>query len=105
MEITLHSYSNPTGRCDECQPGTQPGCCDETFVRPAGQLCPSTPTCDTAIEHCAITNDEIKCGAFIFFEANTNIINFEQSTGLQRFENPVIIHGNGLWNVSYSSGC
>ena len=49
VEVTLHSYSNPSGRCDQCQDGSEPGCCDEPFIRPAGQACPSNSTCDPFI--------------------------------------------------------
>ena len=53
MEVTVHSYLNdPAGRCAECQPGPEAGCCDEDFVRPANETCPSTAICDPIIAYC-----------------------------------------------------
>ena len=46
VEVNVHSYHNPSGRCAECQDGPEPGCCDETFVRPLDQACPNTSLCD-----------------------------------------------------------
>ena len=45
VEVSIHTYNNPSGRCDECQPGPDPGCCDETSIRLADTPCPlATPS-------------------------------------------------------------
>lgn len=104
MEITLHSYSNPTGRCDECQEGPEPGCCDETFIRPAGQACPSTSACDTAIQHCVQHAEGTMCDSFTFYEPDSNSLNLD--TSVHGLDNPVIVRGDEPWDVSvYSIVC
>ena len=52
MEVRAHSYLNPTGRCDECQEDNNPdpGCCDESTIRPRDETCPVR--CDTTMNIC-----------------------------------------------------
>ena len=51
VEVTYHSYSNPTGRCAECGGGTVPGCCDVPSPVPLDSFC-SQDACDTAMAFC-----------------------------------------------------
>ena len=98
MEITIHSYSNPKGRrCGSSTNSTSqtPGCCDENFIRPRDQICPTSNTCDTRVAYCFLPlrstqpcrfGDMIESG----IELNTNTIN---STG-NRFlnlNNPIVL--------------
>ena len=52
LEVTVHSYLNPTGRCDECREDNNPdpGCCDESTIRPRDETCPIQ--CDPAMTIC-----------------------------------------------------
>ena len=56
MEVNVHNYVNPVGRCDGCQASNDPGpgCCDEDGVRPANQGCPSSSVCDSFIAYCSV---------------------------------------------------
>ncbi len=61
VEITFHSYDNPTGRCAQCQGGSTPGCCDENFVRSSSESCPSV-RCDTGMHVCIRRLSFSDCG-------------------------------------------
>ena len=52
--VTFHSYSNPSGRCAECNGAisTAPACCDAPTAVPQSQSCPTDDTCDTALMYC-----------------------------------------------------
>ena len=55
VEVRVHSYRNPSGRCDECRVdgNPDPGCCDEPgVIRPIAMECPQSMTCDTAFGYC-----------------------------------------------------
>ena len=99
VEVTVSTYRNPSGRCDECQPGLDPGCCDETSIRPADQQCPSSPTCDPIFNHryCDIDTANACEGAESTFSRNfafdANIINVDTNF-------PLIVEKNEPWNVS-----
>ena len=99
VEVTLHSYSNPSGRCDQCQDGSEPGCCDEPFVRPAGQACPSNSTCDSFIRHCVEHVEGTMCDNFSFFYPDTNSRNLDNSD--DALDNPVTVQGEEPWEVSH----
>ena len=99
VEVTLHSYSNPTGRCDQCQSGLQPGCCDESFVRSSYQSCPSYRACDTIVSHCIGHADGPVCDAFTFYSPDTNSLTIDYS--IHSADNPVTVRGEEPWNVSY----
>ena len=99
VEVTLHSYSNPTGRCDECQDGPEPGCCDEFFVRPAGQACPMSSACDTIIQHCVREDTGLMCDSFTYYSGDTNSLDIDNS--VHSLDNPVIVRGEEPWDVSY----
>ena len=102
VEVGIHTYDNPTGRCDECQQGPDPGCCDETSTRPADQQCPTSPTCDTFFRyrHCDKDNGNACEGVqptFSLFGPDTNSVDFDN----RNFNiNPVIVEENEPWNVS-----
>ena len=105
VEVTVHSYQNPAGRRVEC-PGCQPclaGCCDENFVRPANQLCPSTDTCDTGLSYCVgpigeeCEEEDIVPSRQMLL--NTNSIDFDSLGSLLGLDNPVIVERNEPWNV------
>ena len=103
MEVTLHSYRNPTGRCDKCQVGTQPGCCDETLVRSASEQCPLTSACDTAFTYCVERNRVTTCPVFSgSYLENTNSIILEGTE--DELENPIEFRGEEPWNVSCKEG-
>ena len=82
MEVNVHNYVNPVGRCDGCQAGNNPGCCDEDFVRPASQGCPSTgpaaAVCDPFIAYCSVPLGDPTCdpntegSTSAFFRSDTN---------------------------------
>ena len=101
MEVTVHSYRNPTGRCDGCQDGPDPGCCDETDVRPANEACPvdSLIGCDTLLGACIrpIGSDcDFTFANFIGF--NTNSYDFDSELGT---DNPSwTVERDEPWNVS-----
>ena len=66
VEVNVHNYQNPSGRCDGCQAGNDPGpgCCDEDFVRPLNQACPSSGPdviCDTFIAYCSVPHGDPTC--------------------------------------------
>lgn len=54
VEVTFHSYENPTGRCIGCRENGNPGlgCCDESFIRSSTLMCSQDDTCDTTIDYC-----------------------------------------------------
>lgn len=58
VEVTVHSYLNPTGRCAGCgtDSNQDPGCCDELPIDRLFQLDLSCPvledTCDPTVDYC-----------------------------------------------------
>ena len=110
MEVNVHNYVNPVGRCDGCQAGNNPGCCDEDFVRPASQGCPSTgpaaAVCDPFIAYCSVPLGDPTCdpntegSTSAFFRSDTNSIDFDAEGSLIGRELPLIIAGDEPWNVS-----
>lgn len=102
MEVTVHSYHNPTGRCGECQPGPEPGCCDETQVRPAGEACPSTSVCDTLIGYCTTPVGDV-CEVFFFskyYQPDGNELDFDSAGSLLGSNSTIIVQREEPWNVS-----
>ena len=104
MEVSINSYRNPTGRCDECQPGPDPGCCDETSIRPEGDECPENSTCDPFLAYCTSPIGNI-CPTenFLFsprFFSNTNNVNFDLAGSLFGMDNPLVVERNEPWSVS-----
>ena len=107
VEVSIHTYDNPTGRCDECQPGPDPGCCDETSVRPADEPCSISSTCDPIFgyKHCGIdTRNNGYCEGVEStnskFTINTNSVDFNSTWLDFELDNPVIVEESAPWNVS-----
>ncbi len=99
--ITFHSYDNPTGRCDGCQGGSTPGCCDENFVRSSSQSCPSV-RCDTGMRVCIRRLSLSGCGILNQvtpdFSINTN--NFIFASSFFGLDNPSVVVDTAPWRVS-----
>ena len=105
VDVNVHSYWNPSGRCDECQEGPEPGCCDETEVRPADDPCPITAVCDTIIFYCAVPLGDHICaptsGLYSkLYNPNANSLDFDAEGTLIGTELPLIIEGDEPWRVS-----
>ena len=113
--VRAHSYLNPTGRCDECREDNNPdpGCCDESTIRPIDETCPAAESCDTSMiicfrpvgstieltgVSCQNTNLNITGTTFI---SNTNSLDF--SVGEDSFfgnPNPLVRFSSRAWEVS-----
>ena len=112
MEVNVHNYQNPSGRCDGCQEGNIPGCCDEDFVRSVNDGCliagPMAAVCDPFVAYCSVPLGAPTCdpgastdGDFsLLFRNNTNSIDFDAEGSLLGTELPLIIEGDEPWNVS-----
>ena len=110
MEVNVHNYINPSGRCDGCQAGNDPGCCDEDFVRPANQGCPSTGSgaavCDPFIAYCSVPLGDPPCdpnteGMFsVLSVEDTNIIDFDARGDFLGTDLPLTVEGEESWSVS-----
>ena len=94
--VSPHTYDNPTGRCDKCQPGPYPGCCDEPTVRPADQQCPTSLTCDPVFSYryCDIGNNCEGVQSALFLSDSNSVVFDPDIAG------PVILEKNEPWNVS-----
>ena len=107
VNVTVHSYSNPTGRCVACGGATTalPGCCDVLFSVPLNQRCPiDFNTCDTALHYCfqamGLTGD---CPLMLAPRVLINRREFDFDDTFFGLDNPVVIRErNGPWQVS---GC
>ena len=111
MEVRAHSYLNPTGRCDECQEdnNTDPGCCDESTIRPIDETCPAAESCDTSMIICYRPVDSteeltgVTCqnqysdGPLILPDTNSLDFSIESYFGLS---NPTVLFGDEAWVVS-----
>ena len=104
VEITFHSYDNPTGRCAQCQGqlfGSPPGCCDESFVRSSSEICP-LETCDTGMFVCIGQPSFRNCGIFNQFAPrffpDTN--NFEFAPSFFGLNNSLVVVDTRPWRVS-----
>ena len=103
MEVNIHNYANPTGRCDECQEGRDPGCCDEDDIRPPNIGCPSTSVCDPFIAFCAVPLGDPACEPMTFttfFRTDSNSIDFDSEGSLLGLDLPVVLERNEAWAVS-----
>ena len=109
VEVTIHSYQNPTGRCDGCRQSgfSNPGCCDESIIRSPSQSCEITVnTCDTAVDYCVrdLRSTATGCpegqtvlSSFAVEETNT----YSNSPIFFGLENPILITGQDMpWIVS-----
>ena len=106
MEVNVHSYQNPSGRCAECQDGAEPGCCDETVVRPANETCPSTSACDTLIAYCDVPLGDPPCmpemGDYSpnFRPNSSTTIDFDAEGTLLGLDQPLTVEQDEPWIVS-----
>ncbi len=104
VEITFHSYDNPTGRCARCQGqsfGSTPGCCNENFVRSSRESCPSV-RCDTGMRICIRRLSLSGCGIFdqIAPEFSFNTNNFIFTSSFFGLDNPSVVVDTAPWRVS-----
>ena len=104
VEVTVHSFSNPTGRCDGCQSGSTPGCCDESSIRPSFELCPSTSACDPFVQYCFTRFVGGPCGPLstsMFYMMDSNTLNnLEDSSSIFDGNNVLRIARDEPWSVS-----
>ena len=98
-----------SGRCDGCQTGNDPGCCDEDFVRPANQGCSTGPVaavCDPFTTHCSVPLGNPPCdpnteGIFsVIHIKDTNFVDFDARGDFFGIQLPLIVEGEEPWNVS-----
>ena len=112
LEVRAHSYLNPTGRCDECRVDNNPdpGCCDESTIRPIDETCPAA-SCDTSMIICFRTvgstieltgiscqNTNLNKNGTIFY-FNINSLDFSQVSFFE-LDNPLVLSSPGAWEVS-----
>lgn len=108
VEVTVHSYLNPTGRCDECRiaNNSNPGCCDEDIVRPLNETCPADSICDPVIAYCSRPLGSTNCSLVVpdLFVINSNSVNFDSASlpVLFGLTNPPVLlfEENEPWAVS-----
>ena len=101
VEVTIHSFDNPTGRCSGCRErgNPHPGCCDESFIRHISQACPmSTDTCDPSVDYCikafGSTSAECPDSNVVLSEfavEETNSYSISQQSDFFGLENPLLI--------------
>ena len=107
VDVRLHSYLNPTGRCDECRVdrnSDRPGCCDEERDR---DMCSVQETCDTSADFCIrpLRSIDTSCAANqkrvngTTIEINTNNLDFERSGDFFGLHNTIPLFGIGSWMV------
>ena len=103
--VTFHSYSNPLGRCAECNGATPgvPACCDAPSPVPLDQSCPTEEVCDTVLMYCyrevvptGPTCDQPNIAPSILLNSNGS------DSGLDVFglSNPFTQDRSGSWQVS-----
>ena len=106
VEVRAHSYLNPTGRCDECREDNNPdpGCCDESTIRPIDETCPVR--CDTTMNICfrpVNSTVELSCESPIgtLFNFDTNSRDFSLGpSGFFGLANPLVQFSSAAWMVS-----
>ena len=107
VEVRVHSYHNPTGRCDECQEdhsnSDRPGCCDEERDI---NTCSLQETCDTSVGLCIrpLGSTGTNCAGIVngtTIEYDTNYLDFESSPELKFFglSNPILMVNRRPWMV------
>ena len=117
MDITAHSYLNPTGRCDECREDNNPdpGCCDESTIRPIDETCPVVQ-CDPTIIICfrpvdstveltgvSCQNENLNITGTRLF-SDTNSLDFSLLSTFFGLANPLVLTSSQAWVVSYTLG-
>ena len=101
VSVTIHSYSNPTGRCAACSEATPalPGCCDVPDPVPLDQSCPVADTCDTALFYC------IRAVGSAGLCENSETISsgriLQNNREASFADNPLATMGSGPWQVSH----
>ena len=101
--VTFHSYSNPTGRCAECNGATPgvPACCDAPSPVPLDQNCPADESCDTRLTGCF--RDVGSTGTCQWIDFTGRILSgssFTFEDSFFGFFNPVLLPRNRPWQVS-----
>lgn len=112
VEITFHSYSNPSGQCDGCRPteGSNPGCCDNIFTEVCfepGSEPRGTDTCDTSVDYCIreVGSTKPGCpedGLVISQYALENFNDYTFSPFFFGIDNPLLVISNMSWVVRVS---
>ena len=106
VSLTVHSYSNPTGRCAACGGATPalPGCCDVPNPVPLDQSCPGGFfNCDTALNYCfQAVGATSTCPLIEAPSVVRNRREFDFDSSFFGLANPVITQRSGPWQVS---GC
>ena len=94
LEVSVHGYSNPTGRCRGCSLNgeSERGCCDRFLTT----VCRGDLLCDSFFTYC-IGNGDRGCldplqQRMSAVNVNDGPVNFSQSTVLG-LENPLILQG------------
>lgn len=94
LEVSVHGYSNPTGRCRGCRVRgvIERGCCDNFLTT----VCSGSLSCDSFFTYC-IGNGDRGCADPLqqrtsTVNENDGPVNFSQSTVLG-LENPLILQG------------
>ena len=107
VDVTLHTYRNPSGRCQQCQSGPDVGCCDETFVRPLFQSC-NASACDPIILYCNTEYIGGDCGslsASTFYTRDASFLDLSGSSSIFDGDNTVTIQSDNPWRVSCMCYC
>ena len=114
VEVRVHSYLNPTGRCAGCRTdnNTGPGCCDELLIRSSDESCSlEEDTCDPTVDYCirplGETGEDCPEGQIVLspsaFEETNNFTFFSFTPSFFGVENPLLIVAeNTPWTVSYN---
>ena len=114
VEITFHSYLNPSGKCDGCRQtaSSAPGCCDNSSALLSEDECfdpnkdpRGIDTCDTLFDYCiralgstahGCTEDQLIHSGYAF----ENINDYPFSPFFLGVENPLIVTNTSQWAVS-----
>ena len=110
-EVRVHSYRNPSGRCDGCRVAgaTIPGCCDEIPIRPITETCPAL--CDTSLDYCirslrdtsgVCPPDQTVLGQA--FGGDRNSFNF-RGDSFFGLPNPIVEFDTQAWRASACTAC
>ena len=103
VEVRVHSYRNPTGRCDGCREenNTDPGCCDELTIRPMDETCPKS--CDTTLVICTTPLESDGTNYQTFIQASTIFIDCNDSLEFDSssfgLSNPALLVEDKTWEV------
>lgn len=104
VELRVHSYHNPSGRCDQCGEAsrTNPWCCDETSPTSPDRLCPND-SCDTLM----VISESVGGGPYQLLpgggqlKLNTNSIELSpEDHTFFKYQNPIVRLHKSAWMVS-----